>query len=192
MTMISARDKILDVAQHLAQTKGYNAFSYRDLAAEVGIKTSSIHYHFPKKEDLATALMERHRAVFAKLLKNIDATGADPVTKLRKYVGLFIGTLNDCNKICLGGMFASEILTFSDVTRQQVQHYFAQNESWLEGLIKEGIKKGVFAVETRPAKIARDIFAALEGAMLISRTFDDKRRLKQLGAWLESLLVAKE
>ena len=42
-------DQILDLAQSLIQTRGYNAMSYRHLADEIGIKTSSIHYTSPQK-----------------------------------------------------------------------------------------------------------------------------------------------
>jgi len=43
---------ILTVAEGLIQSQGYNTFSYRDIANQVGVKTSSIHYHFPTKADL--------------------------------------------------------------------------------------------------------------------------------------------
>ena len=36
-------DKLLDLAQELIQTRGYNAFSYRDLADRVGIKLLAVH-----------------------------------------------------------------------------------------------------------------------------------------------------
>ena len=43
--------KILDVAEHFTQSLGFNAFSYKDIQENVGIKTSSIHYYFPTKTD---------------------------------------------------------------------------------------------------------------------------------------------
>lgn len=55
------RDAILDAAESRARIAGYNGFSFRDLAADVGIKSASVHYHFPTKADLAHELMERYR-----------------------------------------------------------------------------------------------------------------------------------
>jgi len=52
--------QILDIAESLTQTKGYNAFSYKDISALVGVKTSSIHYYFPTKADLGKAVVKKH------------------------------------------------------------------------------------------------------------------------------------
>ena len=49
---INMATHILDVAQQLIQTRGYNAFSYADIASQVGIRTATIHYYFPTKADL--------------------------------------------------------------------------------------------------------------------------------------------
>ena len=48
--------QILDIAERRMRQTGYNAVSYRDIAAEMGIKSASLHYHFPKKADLGAAL----------------------------------------------------------------------------------------------------------------------------------------
>src|SRR5579862_1588267 len=56
----STRDRILDIAQRLIQSRGYNAFSFDDLAEELDIRTASIHYHFPTKADLGIALLRRY------------------------------------------------------------------------------------------------------------------------------------
>src|SRR5437899_2046581 len=54
------QQKILDTAEALIQTKGFNAFSYKDISEIVGIKTSSIHYYFPTKSDLGQAVVKMH------------------------------------------------------------------------------------------------------------------------------------
>ena len=43
--------KILLVACSVIMERGYNGFSFRDVAAEVGIKSATIHYHFPTKAE---------------------------------------------------------------------------------------------------------------------------------------------
>lgn len=58
--------QIIDLSQELFQQKGYKAFSYRDLSKLIGIKTSSIHYYFPTKDDLALALVIRYKEAFRK------------------------------------------------------------------------------------------------------------------------------
>ncbi|EQD50561.1 transcriptional regulator, TetR family, partial [mine drainage metagenome] len=51
MVQKNMEEKIIDVAQQLVQSRGFNAFSYRDLADRISIRTASIHYYFPKKDD---------------------------------------------------------------------------------------------------------------------------------------------
>ena len=62
--------KVLDVAEELIQKRGFNAFSFKDLQERVGIKTSSIHYYFPTKQELASALIERYSESFKDQLSN--------------------------------------------------------------------------------------------------------------------------
>ena len=60
--MTDRKEQILDAAEHLLQRVGYAAFSYQDLADAVEITKASIHHHFPSKELLGLALIERYRA----------------------------------------------------------------------------------------------------------------------------------
>ena len=60
MTTTDTRETIMRAAGAMVQNRGYNALSFRELAAEVGVKSSSVHYHFPTKGDLAVALARRY------------------------------------------------------------------------------------------------------------------------------------
>src|SRR5271155_1306611 len=85
----AAATAILDVAERLAQTRGYNGFSYADIAAELGVTKASLHYHFPSKAELGRALIVRYQAVFGAALHAIDRQAAKPLEKLRQYVRLY-------------------------------------------------------------------------------------------------------
>ncbi|MEO1802679.1 MAG: TetR/AcrR family transcriptional regulator, partial [Cyanobacteria bacterium J06629_2] len=89
MAVNPTAQKILTVAQHNVQTKGFNGFSYRDLAVEIGIKTSSIHYHFPTKDDLALALVEAYHNAFEAELSKIRVESGNGRSQLKKYIQLF-------------------------------------------------------------------------------------------------------
>ena len=45
-------ERILDVSERLIQVRGFNAFSYADVAAELDVTKASLHYHFPRKGEL--------------------------------------------------------------------------------------------------------------------------------------------
>ena len=56
--------QIIDSAIRMIRAGGYHSFSFRQIAAELGIKSASIHYHFPTKEDLGVALTKRYTENF--------------------------------------------------------------------------------------------------------------------------------
>src|ERR1035438_6204275 len=86
---------ILDVAERLAQTRGYNGFSYADIAAQLGVTKASLHYHFRTKATLGRALIERYRALFGVALDAIDHEANEPHEKLQQYVGLYNSVLSN-------------------------------------------------------------------------------------------------
>jgi len=192
MTATDTKTQLLDAAQELCQTRGYNAFSYRDLADRVGIRTASIHHHFPTKGDLGEALAERYRGRFQTALSEIDASPADHRRKLEKYLDLFHGTLKVGHRMCLGGMLATEYDTLPKAVQAEVRRFFEGSEQWLAALLAEGRKAGAFAFDGSPAATARTVFAAMEGAMMAARTFHDESRLAVTARWLQRALATDQ
>src|ERR1700751_4491734 len=84
---------ILDVAERLAQTRGFNAFSYADVAAELGITKPALHYHFAGKDELGEALVTRYTARFNEALEAIDARELHAAQKLEAYADLYAQVL---------------------------------------------------------------------------------------------------
>ena len=67
-----ARTEILDAAAVLLGRDGYQAATVRAIAARVGIKAASIYHHFPSKDAIVQAVLDRgvavvHEAVVAAL-----------------------------------------------------------------------------------------------------------------------------
>lgn len=180
--------QLMDVAQSLVQTRGYNAMSYRDLADEVGIKTSSIHYYFPTKEDLGNALLVRYRTAFKGVIAMIDAEVTDPKLKLERYVDLFVDTART-GKICLGGMFATDSSTLPASMQEEIKRFYAENEAWLAGVCKQGRDAGKFSFDGPPRIKAEILFSMLEGVLIAARLFKEERRLLSAGEWILSSLT---
>ena len=106
-------------AERLVQVRGFNGFSYADVAAELSITKASLHYHFPGKAELGEALIERYAARFAAALAEIDARGADAPAKLDAYAGLYADVLRG-QRMCLCGMLAAEYQTLPEPMRDAV------------------------------------------------------------------------
>src|ERR1051325_4062926 len=102
--------RILDIAERLVQRRGFNAFSYADVAKELKITTASLHYHFAGKAALGEALINRYSERFMAALDAIDAKQPDAVAKLNAYADLYTGVLNG-KRMCLCGMLAAEYST---------------------------------------------------------------------------------
>ncbi|MFO0906888.1 MAG: TetR/AcrR family transcriptional regulator [Isosphaeraceae bacterium] len=174
--MTDTREALMDVAQELLQTRGYNGFSFRDVAERVGIKTASIHYHFPAKTDLCRALIERQRRDVSEAIGRIDAEEQAALRKLARYTEVFRRTLEAGSRMCLCGMLAAEVNTLDPSLLADLRASFEDHESWLKQTLLRGRKAGELQFSGSPADEARLLLSSLEGAMLVARTFDDLRR----------------
>src|ERR1700679_3034204 len=103
----NTRSRILDAGERLVQVRGFNGFSYADVAAELSLTKASLHYHFPSKAELGEALIARYAERFAQALAEIDRRGVDARDKLNAYAELYSGVL-DGGRMCLCGMLAAE------------------------------------------------------------------------------------
>lgn len=168
---------ILDIAERLAQTRGYNGFSYADIAAELGVTKASLHYHFPSKKQLGRALIARYRAVFGEALESIDRTADEPREKLRQYAALYESVVRG-GRMCLCGMLAAEFATLPAPMQAELRRFFDLNERWLAQVLQHGRRSGMFAYKESASERARVIIGALEGAMLVARSYRDPRRFQ--------------
>jgi TetR/AcrR family transcriptional repressor of nem operon len=190
-TSTDNRTKVMQVAMQLAQTRGFNAFSYRDLAHEVGIKTSSIHYHFPTKDDLGVALMQEYTAAMMTTMAEIQASQASHIEQFRAFVGVFDRTAATGDQLCLAGMFGSAVETLTPELKAEVLRFFSVVEDWLTVFLQAGRDAQAFAFANEPNELAAMILAALEGSLMTARLFGGSQRLQQSAAMLEVLLVAQ-
>ena len=168
---------ILDVAEQLAQTRGYNGFSYADIAAALGVTKASLHYHFPSKAELGRALIARYQVAFGAALEAIDQQAAKPPAKLRQYVGLYDAVVHN-DRMCLCGMLAAEYSTLPAPMQEGLKLFFDMNEHWLTAVLQDGRRSGYFLFKESANERARVLLGALEGAMLVARSYGDSRRFQ--------------
>jgi TetR/AcrR family transcriptional repressor of nem operon len=173
----AAAEGVLDAAELLAQTRGFNGFSYADVAAKLSVSKASLHYHFPSKADLGQALIERYHAMFGAALASIDAQTNDAGEKLKRYARLYDAVMCS-DRMCLCGMLAAEYTTLPEPMQTELRRFFDANEVWLTGVLEQGRHAGRLAFRESARERARTILGALEGAMLVARTYGDVRRFR--------------
>jgi TetR/AcrR family transcriptional repressor of nem operon len=180
--------RILDVAEELVQVRGFNAFSYADVAGELGITKAALHYHYPGKAELGEALIGRYTSRFAEALQTIEAGPVPASAKLEAYLGLYVDVLR-AGRMCLCGMLAAEYETLSQGLRDSILHFFDDNEAWVARVLEQGRKDGELHFEGTPTETARTLISALEGAMLVSRPYADPKRFERSGSALLATLA---
>jgi TetR/AcrR family transcriptional regulator, transcriptional repressor for nem operon len=167
--------RILDAAERLVQTRGFNAFSYADVASELAITKPALHYHFASKAELGEALITRYAARFEVALEQIDRTAVDARQKLISYFELYRFVLAQ-DRMCLCGMLAAESDTLSDAMSSAVVAFFDHNQSWLADVLDQGRHDNTLHVTASIRDTAQMIIGTLEGAMLVARTYHDTAR----------------
>jgi TetR/AcrR family transcriptional repressor of nem operon len=168
-------DRILDTAERLVQTRGFNGFSYADVATELGVTKASLHYHFATKADLGRALVIRYREVFGKLLDAIDGETTLATEKLARYAALYRHVLSG-DRMCLCGMAAAEYATLPKPMQEELRRFFTANEEWLAAVLGQGLRSGELRLRGAPMDVARLLLGALQGAMLVARTYKSVER----------------
>ena len=171
--MTDMRDQILENAQGLIQTSGYNGFSFRDIASNIGIKSSSIHYYYPSKTHLAVAAIAKYRSDFMQVVTQLRSKKKKATTILKSYAGLFQETLECEDRLCLAGMLASELNSVEEEVRTEIKAFFSEQRDFLTDVITEGQSNGEIRAELQAAHFAKTYLAALEGAMMLARTQQD-------------------
>ena len=179
----SKRDEILDVAEAMIRNAGFNAFSTRDVANAVGIKSASVHYHFPTKADMGVAVTERYTSRFLEQLGDPGRfkSGAREVVAL--YVNSFRETLARDDKLCLCAVLGAEIGGLPPELGSHTRIFFDRNLAWLRKALAGS--SNMSAAEANA--FAVHILAALEGGMILSKSLGKEKLFENVAAMLKRL-----
>jgi TetR/AcrR family transcriptional repressor of nem operon len=169
--------KILDVAELLVQTRGFNGFSYADVAAQLEVTTASLHYHYRGKAELGEALISRYTARFGEALEAIDREHDGAPQKLAAYARIYGDVLRG-GRMCLCGMLAADYDTLPDAMRRAVVLFFDASEQWLSRVLEDGRADGTLAFSGNAQEVAQSIVSGLEGALLVARPYHDLARFQ--------------
>jgi TetR/AcrR family transcriptional repressor of nem operon len=163
---MTKKQQLLKAAEVKVRSGGYSNFSFRELAKEVGIKSASVHYHFPTKADLGAELARQYTDNFMHLLGDpaeIKKSGESPI---QVYATQFRRALLEDNKMCLCGLLGAEIDCLPEKVKQETKRFFRLNLDWLQVAYK---LNDPIDVERKAAST----LSLLEGAMMVSKALGD-------------------
>jgi TetR/AcrR family transcriptional repressor of nem operon len=170
------RKRILDIAEELLLTRGFNAFSYHSVSQTLGVRNAAIHYHFPHKTDLGVALIQRYRR---RLQRQIALQAAlPPREQLERYFELAQSYFSHERQVCPSGMLSTEFHTLPEAMRIEATAFIDEMRAWSVAIMQGGREQGVFDFKGDAAAMGALMFSALQGGLQLARV--------EVG-WLESL-----
>ncbi len=180
--MSETRDKIINVAERMIREGGYHSFSFRQIADELNLKSSSIHYYFPSKEDLGVVVTSRYTANFLGSLGNAK----DRKDGVKDYIAAFESSLELNRRACLCGVLAAESGRLPHSMLKVLEDFSNDNLKWLTESLETTCPNWELS---RRREMSLVIFSALEGAMTFSAMTGQSKHLHQVGTTLMNLLT---
>lgn len=166
MEKIDTKEKIINCALKLVLANGFNAFSYADIAEDIGIRKASIHYHFPSKADLGLALINSYRQNFVDILSAPENANLNPKEIIYSYIEYWRHCIETREKpVCLMVILSSELPSLPNEMVAPIGEYFAFTELWLAGVFAQFYNTNIESETIR----ACEFLAILHGAMLSAR-----------------------
>jgi len=187
--MSDTRENIIDRAEELIRTKGYNAFSYGDIAGVLHIRNAAIHYYFPSKADLGISVVNREidkiassRAEWGELPGNVQ---------LRKVVERFYGS-HRRGWICLNGSLTPDFLTLPDPLQKRVKEMCEAILDWMTESLERGRKDGTLAFEGDAESRALLVISSLLSSLLLARVLGKDVFTRMLDQLLKDIECASD
>lgn len=162
----ATKQALLDSAEHAARSRGWDGFSYADLAKEVGIRKASIHYHFPAKSDLSLALLERYAADMHQACRDIDAAHETGGKRLRAMIHHYRKALNHGETVCLCVSLSTSRESLPTEVMTHIAAFRNMMVAWLSASFELGSGDASISDVNHPLQEATASLALLEGAHL--------------------------
>jgi TetR/AcrR family transcriptional regulator, transcriptional repressor for nem operon len=173
---MDTRQRILDSAQRLTQTRSFEGFSFQDIADEIGIRKASLYHHFESKDDVAVAMLQRAAVWVTAQFKKVE--GREPRERLEAYFDLFREIHGKAERMCPGGSFAAVFDVVSSPVQASLHRFAKMHVDWLEEVVREGVEQSQFTIgDQRPRDVAAQILASVQGALLVGRLSSDRHVL---------------
>jgi TetR/AcrR family transcriptional repressor of nem operon len=169
MSEVTTRERIVNLAQEAIASRGYSAFSFRELAVELGIKSASIHYHFPTKTHLGVEVARTYRSQLQNAFDNI-AKGYvdDPKKAIESLIAVFRYEVRTSQRMTVCTMLAAEIKNLPSEIQVEMASFYDLNIGWLEHQFQKLGNENNLAREK-----ACQLFALLQGGLMGAKSQND-------------------
>ncbi len=180
-TAPSARERILDTASRLFYRHGFVSVGVDTITAEAGVAKMSLYRHFPSKDDLIVAYLERSNERFWAWFENALGEGSPREQLVRVFheLGRFA-----TSPACFGCMFQLAAADFPDPAHRANAVALAHKTAVIDRLRDLAQRAG----SLQPDVLAAQLFLVMDGAFVASRMFQDGSPAAQAGAAAAALI----
>ncbi|WP_421889393.1 TetR/AcrR family transcriptional regulator [Marinoscillum sp.] len=169
--MTDTKQDILDLAEYLIRSRGYHAFSYKDLSTPLKVKNAAIHYHFPAKKDLGVAVIRKNIEVLQDCFANWE--GLPAREQLFNFIEIY--SLNSrSNLICFMGALGPAYQSLPEEMRAQLTEAGLQIRNWLKWILNKGIEENAFHFNETVEEKADVIITSLLASLILNRVTGDQ------------------
>lgn len=166
------RDRLLDAAQAMVQDRGIHAVSFQHLADAVGLSKPSVFHHFPNKDALAVALIDRCQTSYAKRYQAVMTSDRPAPEKLAAIADLFEESISQDHLCLLAALGISAPVLPDDVNDQLEATANAVIERYTR-IFEQGRNEGTLTFEGSPAEAAMAFLGTLQGLQVLARARRD-------------------
>lgn len=155
--MSDMKTAIMDAAERRIQLGGFGGFSFREVAADVGIKSASVHYHFPTKDDLGAAVLRRWAEHTSEAVDEELKKSPDPV---KAWTKAFRGTAYSRAHMCPCTVLGAASQDLPVQVAKEVKNFFKMCQ---KKMIAQGVSPGH----------AANLLSTITGALVIANALRD-------------------
>lgn len=191
MRATSTKEQIIETADRLFYQHGYEATSFTDIAAEVGISRGNFYYHFKTKDEILDAVIQRRITNTGLMLDNWEAQADTPADRILSFVNILIMNRSNIKHYgCPVGTLCSELAKLNHTAQQQANQLFTLFRLWLrKQFTLLGYRKDA-------DKLAMHVLARSQGIATLANAFHDEKfihqEVKLLQDWLQPYLVEQQ
>ena len=176
------RQRIVEHAAPVFNQRGYAGASMRDLVAATGLEKGGLYNHFGSKEALALAAFDHAVTLVGERLSEARASETDAVKQLVAVIRAFAQWVR--KPVLPGGCPIMNTAIEADDTNPELRAHARDAMTQLQRLIGSIVKHGVDAREidaaTDPYALASIVISSLEGALMLSRLYDDEAHMNRV------------
>lgn len=180
------REQIVEAADRLFYEQGFDATSFADIAAAVGISRGNFYYHFKTKDEILDAVIDRRLSTTRAMLSRWEAEGAGPADRIRSFVHILIANRSTIMLHgCPVGTLCSELAKLDHAAQGKASAVFALFRDWLARQFSQ------LGRAADSEALATHLLARSQGVAALATAFHDEVFIRREVALMEDWLAAE-